>query len=209
MKRLFGSLITAQMKRGGDGDPGFVLRNVLIADGLQLENEEAFDLDTPVDGAERAIWVPQHERDAGKWKSNVKLSAPFFTELIEHPIPIDLRAYKALRGSPLAMDIYSWLTYRMSYTDRPTRPIRWESLMGQFGSSFNTENIDQASRDFKKGFLKALKAVHIVYPMARIKVEDNGLVLLPSPPHISISKLTSKPRSGKSKDKGDAQDSLF
>jgi hypothetical protein len=160
MKRLFGSLITAQMKRGGDGDPGFVLRNVLIADGLQLENEEAFDLDTPVDGAERAIWVPQHERDAGKWKSNVKLSAPFFTELIEHPIPIDLRAYKALRGSPLAMDIYSWLTYRMSYTDRPTRPIRWESLMGQFGSSFNTENIDQASRDFKKGFLKALKACY-------------------------------------------------
>ena len=85
----------------------------------------------------------------------------------------------------MAMDIYSWLTYRMSYTDRPTRPIRWESLMGQFGSSFNTDNIEQASRDFKKGFLKALKAVQIVYPAARLKVADNGLVLLPSPPHIA------------------------
>ena len=56
--------------------------------------------------------------------------------------------------------------------------------MGQFGSSFNTDNIEQASRDFKKGFLKALKAVQIVYPLARLKVEDNGLVLLPSPPHV-------------------------
>ena len=206
MKRLFGSLITAQMTRGAAGDPGFVLRNVLIADGLHLENEEAFDLDTPVDGDERAIWVPQHERDAGKWKSSVRLSAPFFNELIEHPIPIDLRAYKALRGSPLAMDIYSWLTYRMSYTDRPTRPIRWESLMGQFGSSFNTDNIDQASRDFKKGFLKALKAVQIVYPLARLKVEDNGLVLLPSPPHVAPVRKEKGSRSG---DSDDGQNSLF
>jgi hypothetical protein len=29
--------------------------------------------------------------------------------------PIDLQALKALRGSPLALDIYSWLTDRMSY----------------------------------------------------------------------------------------------
>jgi hypothetical protein len=61
-------------------------------------------------------------------------------------VPIDLRAYKALRGSPLAMDIYTWLTYRMSYTTRRTRPIRWEALMGQFGSRFTGEG---AVRDFK------------------------------------------------------------
>lgn len=185
MKRLFGALITAQMARGAASDGGFVLRNILIAEGLRLENEDAFNLDTPASDGERALWVPQHARDAGKWQSHVKLSVPFYNELIEHPIPIDLRAYKALRGSPLAMDIYSWLTYRMSYTDRPTKPIRWESLMGQFGSSFNTSDMNQASRDFKKGFLKALKAVQIVYPAARLNVVDNGLVLYPSPPHVA------------------------
>ncbi len=113
------------------------------------------------------------------------LGRNFFNELIEHPIPIDLRAYRALRGSPLAMDIYCWLTYRMSYTNKPTRPIVWESLMMQFGSNFNPSNLEQATRDFKKGFLAALKAVQIVYPKARLEVRDNGLVLLPSPPHVS------------------------
>ena len=207
MKRLFGALITAQMARGASGDGGFVLRNILITDGMRLEDEDVFDLDLPANDGERALWVPQHARDAGKWQSHVKLSTPFYKELIEHPIPIDLRAYKALRGSPLAMDIYSWLTYRMSYTDKPTRPIRWESLMGQFGSSYNTNDMDQASRDFKKGFLKALKAVQIVYPAARLKVADNGLVLLPSPPHVApVTRSIARP--GKS-NPDDGQPSLF
>ncbi len=34
-------------------------------------------------------------------------------------VPIDLRALNALKGSPLALDIYSWLTYRMSYLRKP------------------------------------------------------------------------------------------
>lgn len=70
-----------------------------------------------------------------------------------------MRAYKALRGSPMAMDVYTWLTYRMSYTHRRTKPMRWESLMMQFGSNFNTEDMGQAVRDFRKGFLKSLQLV--------------------------------------------------
>ncbi|MDP2770910.1 MAG: replication protein RepA, partial [Giesbergeria sp.] len=89
MKRLFGALITAQMARGASGDGGFVLRNILIADGMRLEDEDVFDLDLPANDGERALWVPQHARDAGKWQSHVKLSTPFYKELIEHPIPID------------------------------------------------------------------------------------------------------------------------
>ena len=111
----------------------------------------------------------------------MRLSQNFFQECIDRPIPIDLRAYKSLRGSPLAMDVYTWLTYRMSYTERRTRPIPWASLMLQFGS--NLQNA-QAVRDFKKAFLKALKAVAIVYPQAQVDVKDNGLVLIPSPTHI-------------------------
>jgi hypothetical protein len=47
------------------------------------------------------------------------LSAEFYDELVAHAVPIDLRALKAFRGSLLALDIYSWLTYRMSYLRRP------------------------------------------------------------------------------------------
>lgn len=187
MKRLFGSLVTAQYS-GTQQQRGFVLRNVLIADGLELDEAELADIDQPAPpaaGADGTLWTPQAEHEAGQWRSKVRLSHGFFTECVENPVPIDLRAYKALRDSPLAMDVYTWLTYRMSYTQRRTRPMRWESLMGQFGSGFNLADPQQARRDFKKAFLRALKAVLVVYPEAQIEVTDNGLVLLPSRPHIA------------------------
>lgn len=184
MKRLFGSIVTAQYSGEMEGSRGFLLRNVVVADEIRL-NETVFEktlegtgqVDNQPDGV---LWVPQRE-NAGKWKSELKLSQQFFNECVQRPVPIDLRAYKGLRGSPLAMDIYTWMTYRLSYTQRATRPIPWEALMGQFGSSYTTES---ATRDFKKAFLNALKAVQIVYPAGKIQVQENGLVLLPSKPHV-------------------------
>lgn len=173
MKRLFGSLLTAQY--GGGLHRGFTLKNVLIADELDVDDDE-------VD----RLWTPQELEVAGRWNSKVRLSQNFFQECITSPVPIDLRAYKALRGSPLAMDVYTWLTYRMSYTQKRSRPIRWESLMGQFGSGFNTDDLGQAVRNFKKQFLQALQMVQLVYPQAKVELDDRGLVLLPSRPHIPL-----------------------
>lgn len=184
MKRLFGSLITATY--GGTSERrGFELRNILIADDMSLDEADARALDSAdLAESDSALWTPQASRDAGQWRSQVRLSTRFFKECVTNPVPIDLRAYKALRSSPLAMDIYTWLTYRMSYTVRRTKPIRWESLMGQLGSGFSSADPDQARRDFKKGFLKALSLVAVVYPQANIEVQENGIVLLPSRPHI-------------------------
>ena len=194
MKRLFGSLVTAQYT-GGLNNRGFTLRNVLIADGMHLSAEDERRLeaqlgaDAPADGEEgdTKLWTPQELHEAGSWQSHVKLSPEFFKECVSNPVPIDLRAYKALRGSPLAMDIYTWLSYRMSYTLRETRPIRWEALMGQFGSSYSGSegDVSQAVRNFKKAFLKQLAAVQIVYPEAKVKLHDHGLILQPSRPHVA------------------------
>lgn len=189
MKRLFGSLITAQYSGGLEGR-GFRLRNVMIAEGLQLADDftDALGLDEAAPdtdlqkGKEDKLWVPQVRELAGSWKSEVSLSDSFFRECITRPVPIDLRAYRALRGSPLAMDVYTWLTYRMSYLQRRSRPIPWEALMHQFGSTYSTAS---AVRDFKKAFITALRAVTTVYSKANVEVTDNGLILAPSPPHIT------------------------
>lgn len=191
MKRLFGAIVTAQYTGNLQGARGFLLRNVTVADAVAL-NEDAFQRsfegiasEEGEDGAEAGdsavLWTPQKRDLAGQWKSKLQLSKPFFDECIERPVPIDLRAYKALRGSPLAMDLYTWMTYRMSYTHRATRPIPWEALMGQFGSGYTTT---RAVLDFKRAFLKALKAVQVVYPAGKVRVQENGLVLLPSPTHV-------------------------
>jgi hypothetical protein len=184
MKRLFGSLITAHYT-GTQGKRGFLLKGVQIAEELELSQDYLDSFEALDEGK---LWVPQKKDEAGTWQSTVRLSNSFFKECVSNPVPIDLRAYKALRGSPLAMDIYTWLTYRLSYTQRRTKPIRWESLMMQFGSSYSTTNPEQGVRDFRKAFLKALKAVLIVYPDAKVEVDINGLVLLPSRPHVLPAK---------------------
>lgn len=105
------------------------------------------------------------------------MSAEFYDELVAHAVPIDLRALKALKGSPLALDIYSWLTYRMSYLRRPCL-IPWEGLRIQFGADYGR------LRDFKRKFLAHLGDVLRVYPAVRLSELPAGLLLRPSPTHL-------------------------
>ncbi len=176
MKRLFGASITAVRDR--KDAPSIRMRRIAISDDFEINRDEA-----------NRLWQPQNSDQAGKWKSNVILTPRFFDECINSPVPIDLRAYKALRRSPLAMDLYTWLTHRMSYTERRTRPIRWEALMAQFGSGYGLNSGDAASAnravlDFKRNFLQALKTVNVVYPQAKTEIAEHGLVLIPSRPHV-------------------------
>lgn len=129
-------------------------------------------------------WSPRAPHQAGLWESTVTLSSDFFKEIINRPVPVDIRALKALKRSPMALDMYCWLTYRMSYLRKPT-VIPWEALQMQFGSGY--PSTPQGKRDFKKAFLNHLVKVWTVYPTARLNEADrgHGLLLKPSPPHIA------------------------
>lgn len=177
LKRLFGSFITAQYQ-GTQEQRGFLLKNVMIAEELEIHSDE------PVGEGELAMWQPQAREEAGRWKSKVRLTNGFFTECVTNPVPFDLRVYKALRErkSPLAMDLYVWLTYRMHNLQKRSRPIRWEALQMQFGSGYPAD--EQGRRDFKKSFLKALEQVSYYYKEAKVIAGDTGLTLLPSRPHV-------------------------
>jgi hypothetical protein len=102
----------------------------------------------------------------------------FYEEIVHHPVPIDLRALKALSRSPLALDIYTWLTYRMSYLRREVT-IPWAGLQAQFGSDY------RRTRDFKAAFVEHLKRVLVVYREANVCESEQGLILKPSPTHVA------------------------
>lgn len=195
MKRLFGAVISAEYEVD---DKRYSLQNVVIANALHLDKRElsqAWNAQPRLgaskilskDSNAHALWKPQRPEDAGQWYSHIELSQRFYDEIIERPVPIDLRAYSVLRKSPLAMDVYTWLTHRMSYTTRKTRAIRWEGLQWQMGSGYAFT--EQGTRDFKKAFLKALQAAHVVYPEAKFEVADNGLVLLPSATSVKPKRI--------------------
>lgn len=122
-------------------------------------------------------WSPKAPEQAALWRSVVVLGERFFQEAIQSPVPIDLRALKALRRSPLALDIYCWLTHRMSYLRRSI-VIPWGALQTQFGADY------RLTRQFKAKFLKQLHAVREVYRDAKVEPEEGGLRLKPSPTHI-------------------------
>ena len=113
------------------------------------------------------------------WRSHIVLSQDFFDEITRSAIPMDLRAIRQLQRSPLAIDLYVWLTFRMSYLKKPTL-IPWKSLEAQFGSDYSR------LRDFRSHAVTQIESVIRVYPTVRIRQTEAGLRLDASPPHVQI-----------------------
>ena len=127
-------------------------------------------------------WNPKTPDQLPLWKSTVTLGSKFFREIIDRPVPIDLRALKVLKQSPMALDIYCWLTHRLSYLRKDT-VIPWPLLQLQFGAGY--ANDAHGLRNFKLKFLKQLLKVRTLYPQAKVVEVEQGLLLKPSPPHVA------------------------
>lgn len=126
-------------------------------------------------------WDPKDPAQGSLWESTVMLTEPFFTEIVERPVPVDMRALRALKRSPMALDLYVWLTYRMSYLKRPT-DISWAALQGQFGAGY--PETGRGLRAFREHFLPALKKVAAVYSGAKVSATTAGVRLSPGKPHV-------------------------
>lgn len=124
----------------------------------------------------RLWWQPKGPDQL--WESKVTLGSTFYQELIKHPVPVDLRALRILRRSPMALDLYCWLTYRVSYLRHDT-VIPWPALQAQFGCDYG--RVD----NFRAAFVTALRKVLTVYRSSRVEPTAKGLVLKPSRPHVA------------------------
>ncbi len=126
-------------------------------------------------------WDPKDPAQQTFFDCTLTLGERFFEEIIKNPVPIDMRALRALKQSSMALDIYMWLTYRMSYLSKPT-VIPWRGLQAQFGSGYPLNS--RGAADFKRNFLIHLKKVLVVYPNAKVGAADRGLALKPSKTHV-------------------------
>jgi len=127
-------------------------------------------------------WHTKEPKQAGLFQSTVKLSERFYNEIVQNPVPVDMRALKSLKQSPMALDIYCWLTYRMSYL-KQTTAITWPQLQAQFGAGYaDNEN---GTKNFQRSFTQQLKKVLVVYPEANIDTARGRLILKPSKPHVA------------------------
>jgi len=130
----------------------------------------------------RLWWDPKQPDQMPLWQSTVTLGTEFFNEIIKNPVPVDMEALKYLKRSPLALDIYFWLTHRMFYLQKDTL-LPWQLLQLQFGADY--PHTPEGLRDFKKKFIARLKQVLLLYDKAKAFPAENGLLLKPSPPHVA------------------------
>ena len=77
-------------------------------------------------------WNERRPDDPVLFESKIELGEKFFEEIISHPVPLDMNTLKALKRSPLGLDLYMWLTYRTFNLDAPLR-LSWPLLYRQFG----------------------------------------------------------------------------
>jgi hypothetical protein len=124
-------------------------------------------------------WDPKTPGQVAFFQSTLSLNETFFREIIDRPVPVNVVALKVLgrERSPMALDIYNWLTYRMSYLEKDQH-IPWRLLQLQFGADYGRV------RDFKLKFLERLKLVQAVYRGVKVTPDEKGLILSPSPSHI-------------------------
>lgn len=109
--------------------------------------------------------------------SYLVLSPQIFDSILTRSAPLSTRAIRALRKSPMDLDVYAWLVHRMYRLAEPST-VSWKQLFGQFGHSYG--EIRYFRRFFSGSLTKAMQA----YPQARVKVSETGLLLLPSKPHV-------------------------
>jgi hypothetical protein len=121
-------------------------------------------------------WDPKQPNQPVLWESTLTLGEHFFREITEHPVPVSMEALQRLRRSPLALDLYTWLTYRMSYLRKPTR-VPWAALHMQLGADYTH------LWHFKPEAVRALHKIVDIYPVV-LEAGREGLLLKPSPTHI-------------------------
>jgi len=161
-------------------------------DGDHFDSGEPFTV-----GRGKFWWNPQAPEQMGLFQSTLELSEGFYNEILAHPVPVDMRALKMLKRSPMALDIYCWTVYRIYTLNRSRRRsvvIPWESLQLQFGAGYPTTS--QGIRNFRKAFLRELNKVSaLAYQDAQVSYDSRGLTLGQSPLHLPVQ--APKPEHGK------------
>lgn len=127
--------------------------------------------------ARRTVFWWNRKRPAQRalWESYVELDSEFFEAITSNPVPVDLRAIRAIKRSPLALDLYSLLTYQAFRAGKSGRPVfmTWKQLQTALGTSYADHT------DLKKAVKLAVGKIEAVYPGLVIGGREGGLQVLP------------------------------
>ena len=141
MKRLFGCTVTMVYEEPG----GFARVSSFVADKHEF------------------WWNERKPNESSLWESKIYLGEQFFNEIIRHPVPLDMNTLTALKRSPLGLDLYLWLTYRMFTLKHPLR-LTWRQLYRQLGAHPSKASDNNTVQAFRYKVLRELKKIKLAWP---------------------------------------------
>lgn len=134
------------------GDNAFAVRDVKIS------NEYAGSLDKN-----------------GAFAREIRMSEAFYSHLVDHAVPLNEVAIRELKGTPTALDLYTYLAYRLPrISSDKGQTISWEQLAKHLGN-------DADSKRFRQTVRETMQLVSAVYPNANVDLSGRKVVLHPSP----------------------------
>jgi hypothetical protein len=122
-----------------------------------------------------SLWWDERNPDQGTFfESEIILDERFFDAITAAPVPVDMRVVVALVRSPLAIDIYTWATYRiftMKNAGHREIKIPLLTLKEQFGTEYKRAD------HFKAALSKALEKIKIAWPSLDYTLDSKALIL--------------------------------
>ena len=110
------------------------------------------------------------------FQSFVVLHQSFYDQITSSPVPVDVRALRALQRSPLALDLYNLMSYQAFRAYKTGRPMymTYKQMQAALGTNYtDTDNLKKAV----KGTLAKVLAVH---PGLRLSGRVGGIEVLPT-----------------------------
>jgi hypothetical protein len=127
------------------------------------------------------FWLERDRRQRSLWQPVMRVSERYAEAIREHCVPHDMRALVGLYESTRAMDIYTWLAYRLPRVkERTDILVRFDDLKPIFGSGVKD------TYNFRHAFKVALVEAMRWYPQGRIGLEKDGLRLFHSPSPVPL-----------------------
>lgn len=111
----------------------------------------------------------------GAFAREIRMSEVFYKHLVEHAVPLNEVAIRELKGTPTALDLYTYLAYRLPrVTSERGQAISWAQLAKHLGNAADNKRFRQTVR-------QTMQLVSSVYPNANVDVSGRKVVLYPSP----------------------------
>jgi hypothetical protein len=119
-------------------------------------------------------WNPKRPEQTALWESWIEIGERFFQAITTAPVPVDTRALRALKQSPLALDLYVWAAHKAysAAVKNKSQFVPWIALQRQFGADY------KRTRAFTEKAIAALRKIQTVYPGLKLEDASGGIVVL-------------------------------